>query len=157
MNSRTGKSEVVFVNLEAVYPNPEESSTEMSFEELRALHRGWLHKDWIREKQQLKTRKDQSVEARQVQVHKANVAHNIEERFVIARDPILDDHNEAPKLKIARDSVLNENHVQEKLKIARDPILDENGIVKDEAREGKSRKFKVQEINQTQISMSNSV
>ena len=45
-NSRTGKVECVFVNLEAVYPTPE---IEMSFEELRAQARGWLGKDWSAE------------------------------------------------------------------------------------------------------------
>ena len=50
MNPRTGKTERVFVNLEAVYPNPEDHDEEYSFEELRAKHRGWLHKSWIEEK-----------------------------------------------------------------------------------------------------------
>lgn len=45
-NSRTGKIERVFVSLEAVYPNPDDPNEEMSFEELRAKARGWLHKDW---------------------------------------------------------------------------------------------------------------
>ncbi|KAI9812049.1 MAG: hypothetical protein M1827_004942 [Pycnora praestabilis] len=48
---RTGKAERVFVNLEAVYPNPADPSEEMSFDELRAIHRGWLNKDWSRESQ----------------------------------------------------------------------------------------------------------
>ena len=38
--------ERVFVNLEAVYPNPNDSSEEYSFEELRAKYRGWLAKSW---------------------------------------------------------------------------------------------------------------
>lgn len=46
VNSKTGKRERVFVNLEAVYPNPSE---EMSFDELRAIRRGWAKKDWRRE------------------------------------------------------------------------------------------------------------
>ena len=46
INPRTGKIERVFVNLEAVYPNPDDPNEEMSFEELRAKARGWLHKDW---------------------------------------------------------------------------------------------------------------
>ena len=46
MNAKTGKIERVFVNLEAVYPNPSDPKEELCFEELRARHRGWLDKDW---------------------------------------------------------------------------------------------------------------
>jgi checkpoint serine/threonine-protein kinase len=49
MNSKTGRAECVFVNLEAVYPNPAEPSEEMSFDELRAVHRGWADKNWRKE------------------------------------------------------------------------------------------------------------
>ncbi|MCJ1413784.1 hypothetical protein MMC32_000109 [Xylographa parallela] len=48
VNPRTGKVERVFVNLEAVYPNPNDSNEEYSFEELRAKHRGWLDRSWLR-------------------------------------------------------------------------------------------------------------
>ena len=51
VNARTGKTERVFVNLEAVYPNPSDLSEEYSFEELRARHRGWLSKQWKPAKQ----------------------------------------------------------------------------------------------------------
>lgn len=40
------------MNLEAVYPNPDNPLEEMSFEELRALSRGWLNKDWAAESKQ---------------------------------------------------------------------------------------------------------
>ena len=49
MNSKTGRPERVFVNLEAVYPNPADPSEEMSFDELRAVHRGWADKNWRKE------------------------------------------------------------------------------------------------------------
>lgn len=49
MNSKTGKPERVFVNLEAVYPNSTNPSEEMSFDELRAAHRGWIDKNWKEE------------------------------------------------------------------------------------------------------------
>ena len=45
-NPRTGRIERVFVDLEAVYPDFYNCNHEMSFEELRAIHRGWMHKDW---------------------------------------------------------------------------------------------------------------
>ncbi|KAI9784261.1 MAG: hypothetical protein M1835_003622 [Candelina submexicana] len=46
VNPKTGKAERVFVDLEAVYPNPSDPTEEMSFEELRAMRRGWLCRDW---------------------------------------------------------------------------------------------------------------
>lgn len=49
-NAKTGKIERVFVNLDAVYPNPDNPDEEMSFEELRAQSRGWLNRDWGAEK-----------------------------------------------------------------------------------------------------------
>jgi checkpoint serine/threonine-protein kinase len=46
VNPRTGRRERVFVNLEAVYPDYRNPTKEISFEELRAMHRGWMDKDW---------------------------------------------------------------------------------------------------------------
>jgi checkpoint serine/threonine-protein kinase len=46
----------------------------------------------------------------------------------------------------------------EKLVIARDPVtvpLDENGAMKETNREGRGRKMKIKEVNETQISQSN--
>ena len=37
------------MNLEAVYPDADNLSEEMSFEELRAEARGWLRRDWTME------------------------------------------------------------------------------------------------------------
>lgn len=51
VNPRTGKTERVFVNLDAVYPNRNDPNEEYSFEELRARHRGWLDRDWSLEKE----------------------------------------------------------------------------------------------------------
>ncbi|KAJ4366577.1 protein kinase [Ascochyta clinopodiicola] len=60
VNPKTGRVEVVFVDLEQVYPNHEDPmSVEFSFEELRARHRGWLDRDWatIRREEQEQVRK----------------------------------------------------------------------------------------------------
>ena len=57
VNPKTGKTECVFVNLEAVYPNiSDPMAAEFSFEELRARHRGWMEYDWaaIRKKEEMK-------------------------------------------------------------------------------------------------------
>jgi checkpoint serine/threonine-protein kinase len=55
LNPKTGRLEIVYVDLEKVYPNHDDPmSEEYSFEELRAKHRGWLDHDWaaIRHKEQ---------------------------------------------------------------------------------------------------------
>ncbi|KAH4254764.1 hypothetical protein HBI26_008360 [Parastagonospora nodorum] len=60
LNPKTGRLEVVFVDLQKVYPNRDEPmSEEYSFEELRAKHRGWLDHDWatIRRVEQEEARK----------------------------------------------------------------------------------------------------
>ncbi|KAI1780067.1 Mad3/BUB1 homology region 1-domain-containing protein [Hypoxylon cercidicola] len=46
VNPQSGKRERVFVNLEAIYPTPEEPGTELSFEELWAASQGWLDVCW---------------------------------------------------------------------------------------------------------------
>ncbi|CAN8098934.1 unnamed protein product [Discula destructiva] len=45
-NPATGKKEHVFVDLNAVYPSPEEPGSELSFEEIWAANRGWLDQTW---------------------------------------------------------------------------------------------------------------
>lgn len=54
VNPRTGRRERVFVNLGAVYPDRRNPSHEISFEELRAISRGWMDKDWRSQKKPLK-------------------------------------------------------------------------------------------------------
>lgn len=46
VNPQNGKRERIYVNLEAIYPTPEEPGTELSFEELWAASRGWLDFCW---------------------------------------------------------------------------------------------------------------
>lgn len=53
VNPRTGRRERVFVDLEAVYPDYRDPTNEVSFEELRAIKRGWMGKDWRSHKKPL--------------------------------------------------------------------------------------------------------
>jgi checkpoint serine/threonine-protein kinase len=47
LNEQTGRWNVVFTNLRMVYPTSESRGpVELSFEELRAKHRGWSDRDW---------------------------------------------------------------------------------------------------------------
>ncbi|KAJ6141568.1 hypothetical protein N7470_009958 [Penicillium chermesinum] len=53
VNPRTGRRERVFVHLEAVYPDRHNPAHEVSFEELRAIKRGWMNKNWKAQKEPL--------------------------------------------------------------------------------------------------------
>lgn len=53
------------MNLEAVYPNSDEPSEEMSFEELRAKARGWTDRDWVTENEEIAFELTQSEEYNQ--------------------------------------------------------------------------------------------
>ncbi|KAG9201514.1 hypothetical protein G6514_005712 [Epicoccum nigrum] len=83
VNPKTGRVEVVFVDLEQVYPNRRDPmSVEFSFEELRARHRGWLDRDWgaVRREEQRKARKlaEKAVAAQQPKPKPAPLAPKTE-------------------------------------------------------------------------------
>lgn len=59
------------MNLEAVYPNDDDHNEEMSFEELRAKSRGWLHRDWAAESRQ---RVEEKFQAREVEIQSSTAA-----------------------------------------------------------------------------------
>ncbi|KXH47501.1 hypothetical protein CNYM01_02875 [Colletotrichum nymphaeae SA-01] len=46
VNPVSGKKERIFVSLEALYPTPEEPGSELGFEEVWAMNRGWLDVSW---------------------------------------------------------------------------------------------------------------
>ena len=54
VNPRTGRRERVFVDLDAVYPDIANPGNELSFEELRAMSRGWMSKNWRAQKEPLR-------------------------------------------------------------------------------------------------------
>ncbi|RDL34796.1 Uncharacterized protein BP5553_07924 [Venustampulla echinocandica] len=115
--NQKGRTERIFVELEAIYPSPDVSGSELSLEELRAAGRGWLSKVW--------------------QPEKPTNQHPVE-------PPDLEDHNDDVEAIV--------QGVEENLVIARDNVaLDENGEVKDTAREGRGRRMKIKEVNETQI------
>jgi len=173
INPRNGRSERIFVNLEAVYPSPDEIGTELSFEELRAAHRGWLDKSWDQEldvpsepmssEPAQDSNSNMGIETITQQIPEKLVIardsvfsdENRPEKFAIARDPVPTDENRPAKLVIARDPVYADENRPEKLVVARDSVyLDENGAKKEHNRETKHRRMKVKEVNKTQISES---
>lgn len=117
VNPKNGRSEHVFVDLEALYPNPNIPGTELCFEELMAGHRGWLDKVWKPETAERSSKRLES-----------------------------DD-----KTDESIDTLSSE--VYEKLAVFSDPAeVDENGATKEHSRDGKARKMKIKEVNETQIS-----
>lgn len=110
-NPANGRKERVFVDLQAVYPNPEEPGTELSFEEIWAAARGWLDQTW-------------------------------DDQLVVGYPG--DDEN-SPPARVGVNMVVHHDVV----------TLDENGHVPEQHRDGRSKKKKIMEINETQISKSN--
>ena len=66
------------MNLEAAYPNENDHSEEMSFEELRAMSRGWMNRDWAAER---KKRPAQASQAREAE-DRFSIAASVEEATV---------------------------------------------------------------------------
>lgn len=123
-NPANGRRERVFVNLEAVYPTPEEPGTELSFEELWAGSRGWLDCSW----------EDYETEENDYDVDLETADENDE-----------NDEN-------AQINMLNQK-IATKLVVHHDVVeLDENGAVKQQHKSSKPRKKKLMEFNETQIS-----
>ncbi|KAI0426662.1 Mad3/BUB1 homology region 1-domain-containing protein [Xylaria sp. FL1042] len=93
VNPQSGKRERIYVNLEAVYPSPEEPGTELSFEELWAASRGWLDACWD----------DESLVDCQNEVADENtppveaLSRAVERKLVIHRDTVPLDENGALK------------------------------------------------------------
>ncbi|KAF3386607.1 Checkpoint serine/threonine-protein kinase [Penicillium rolfsii] len=119
VNPRTGRRERVFVDLEAVYPDHKNPAIEVSFEELRAMRRGWMDKDWRPPKGPL--------------------------RQISGNAPV---EAPPAKLKIFKDEPLSERPGQ-KLATDELPSQSQQQDGPCEGKAGKARKFKVQGETQT--------
>lgn len=89
-----GRTERIYVNLEAIYPSPEIVGSELSLEELRANHRGWLSKVWEPELSKPILDEPSLIdELPKGSSCDADELHQIvKEKLVIARDPVLDEN-----------------------------------------------------------------
>ncbi|KAI0889885.1 Mad3/BUB1 homology region 1-domain-containing protein [Annulohypoxylon maeteangense] len=92
VNPQSGKRERVYVNLEAIYPTPEEPGTELSFEELWAANQGWLDVCWdddniVEEQEELTPRKPEI----------DLLGHRMAEKLIIHHDAVELDENGAIK------------------------------------------------------------
>jgi hypothetical protein len=83
------------VNLEACYPNPEDPSTELSFEELRATRRGWMDKLWTRE------------EGKSHEVCGQNATRGREETDA----SVVDESSQADRVPKSQETILESNHI----------------------------------------------
>lgn len=120
VNPRTGRRERVFVDLESVYPDYKNPAHEVSFEELRAIRRGWMSKNWRTQKEPLKQISGNSASEVQLTQPKApSPDENLPEQF-------------DQKLAIDEQS----------------PTQAQDGAL--EGKSGKARKFKVHGDSQTQ-------
>ncbi|KAI0483028.1 hypothetical protein GGR56DRAFT_686193 [Xylariaceae sp. FL0804] len=112
VNPQSGKRERIFVQLEAIYPTPEEPGTELSFEELWAASRGWLDVNWD----------DESIVERQGAPADENVpevdllSRRVAEKLVVHQDVAMFDENgaikEQPKAKGRKKKVMEVNATQ---------------------------------------------
>ena len=100
--NQKGKKERVFVDLRAVYPSPDEPGTELSFEEIWAATRGWLHQSWDTEEQ--------------VPSEVDRLARKMSHKLVVHHDVVQLDENGAPLLpktgKPRKKKVSEVNHTQ---------------------------------------------
>lgn len=117
--NQKGRTERIYVNLEAIYPDPETLGTELSLEELRAGYHGWLTQAWQPEFALTENVLNLSTQSQHCIQQIEEVSRSVSEKLVIARDPV---------------------------------GLDENGAAKETSREGRSRRMKIKEVNETQIS-----
>lgn len=69
VHPRSCKTERVFVNLEAVYPDPNNPKHEMSLEELRAKNRGWMDKEWVAHRRAALKEKSNNMPAKEPSVN----------------------------------------------------------------------------------------
>ena len=125
VNPRTGRRERVFVDLEAVYPDHKNPSYEVSFEELRAIRRGWMSKRWCSQKKPLQ----------QISGNAGGVEH------------------QSPKLKGPIGNKDLPEQFDEKLTINGHPFEAHEQTESHESKPAKSRRFKIQGETQTSKSI----
>lgn len=159
VDPRAGKRQRIVFDLRVLYPTPEIPGSELSFEEVLLARAGWLDERPETPVERMVPLRDEN---RPSPVPSQVDLENAPQKLVIHRDrrpsaverkvPLKDENNQSPPV-ISQVDLLDENAPQ-KLVIHRDTIpLDENGApIKPFPKEGKPRKKKVMEVNETQIS-----
>ncbi|EFQ96865.1 BUB protein kinase [Nannizzia gypsea CBS 118893] len=94
VDPRTGKIERVVVNLEAIYPDPHNPAVEMSLDELRAISRGWMSKDWSKQrKKPLREIPQNEITSKELQMNENG--HSSDKHLSMAMQEKLQIHDEA--------------------------------------------------------------
>lgn len=136
INPKTGRPERVFVNLDAVYPKANDSTVEMSFEELRAAKRGWLSK----------TRQRSSSPNRHLQKTNGNKAAMVSAAATRSQSP---PSREATSCQV---DVLAQD-LKTKVSLDEEPTQNTQSFIeqkadREEQRPAKVKKMKIREIRQ---------
>ncbi|KAG6002359.1 hypothetical protein E4U21_003152 [Claviceps maximensis] len=89
VHPQTGKKEYIFVDLESIYPTPDEPGSELSFEEIIAARRGWSDQTWEDDTV------DENLVTERFYGHREmdNIHHGVRDILNIHRDPVLLDEN----------------------------------------------------------------
>uniref|UniRef100_L2FCW3 Checkpoint protein kinase n=1 Tax=Colletotrichum fructicola (strain Nara gc5) TaxID=1213859 RepID=L2FCW3_COLFN len=112
VNPVSGKKERIFINLEAVYPTPEEPGSELAFEEIWAMNRGWLGRNWDEEPL------DESAIPEMMSAETSavdNLGHTMQEKLAVHTESVMMDENGAiikPKGKSKKKKVMEVNETQ---------------------------------------------
>ncbi|KAJ0337142.1 hypothetical protein COL922a_007107 [Colletotrichum nupharicola] len=112
VNPVSGKRERIFINLEAVYPTPEEPGSELAFEEIWAMNRGWLGRNWDEEPL------DESAIPEMMSAETSavdNLGHMMQEKLAVHTESVMMDENGAiikPKGMSKKKKVMEVNETQ---------------------------------------------
>ncbi|KAG5949839.1 hypothetical protein E4U53_005723 [Claviceps sorghi] len=89
VHPQTGKKEYIFVDLESIYPTPDEPGSELSFEEVIAARRGWSDQTWDDEAV------DENLVGAKYHGHGEieEISHGVKDILAIHRDAVLLDEN----------------------------------------------------------------
>ncbi|KAG8629494.1 hypothetical protein KVT40_003359 [Elsinoe batatas] len=150
INPRTGKREIVHVNLDVVYTDIGGTKIEFSFEEVMAKHRGWLEKDW---KEENRTRDE---EIRRMKMASPEKKPKKKGGFEIFHDSAIPEAVVSPVVVVpqpiqaeslpARTVVLNDENNENAI---RRPVKEKHDVAKrmrKEEKANRTRKIKVMEV-----------
>ncbi|KAF2227735.1 hypothetical protein BDZ85DRAFT_271280 [Elsinoe ampelina] len=150
INPRTGKREVVHVNLDVVYTDIGRTKIEFSFEEVMAKHRGWLERDWKVEN------RARDEETRRMKFASPDKKPKKKGGFEIFHDSATPEAMVSPVVVVpqpiqaeslpARTVVLNDENNENAI---RRPAKDKNDVAKrmrKEEKANRTRKIKVMEV-----------
>ncbi|KAF2012027.1 hypothetical protein BU24DRAFT_425844 [Aaosphaeria arxii CBS 175.79] len=143
VNPKTGKLEVISIDLTTLYPDPDDLSVELCFEELRAEHRGLLDRDW----NAIRRRKEQQ---RRQESAEAEAARQAKEKPTPLAPKVLADKSAQPKTVPLKGSI-DDNAENDENTPPSQAELDKAKAARRARREeraNRTRKIKVMEVRE---------